>query len=146
MDKAAPANVNSMVTAQQSCNRLLRRRCALDDTCHVYPVQAFYLGGGNDVATKARAETMHGQLSVLEAEGLIRNAEPVANGVLLQIYAELFLQLPSQACSRVSPGSGLPPGIKYLSLPLDLTHKTLPSLSCSQATLCNCFMGFLVYN
>ncbi len=69
MDKVAPANVDSMV-AKQSCNRLLRRRCTLDDTHHVYPVQAFYLGGGNDVATKARAETMHGQLSVLEAEGL----------------------------------------------------------------------------
>lgn len=90
MDKTAPANVNSMV-AKQSCNRLLRRRCAFCHICDTYPVQAFYLGGGNDVATKARAETVHRQLSVLKAKGLIRDAESVANGVLLQFYAEFFL-------------------------------------------------------
>ncbi len=145
MDKAAPANVDSMV-AKQSCNRLLRRRCTLDDTHHVYPVQAFYLGGGNDVATKARAETMHGQLSVLEAEGLIRNAEPVANGVLLQIYAELFLQLPSQGLFKGFTRFRFAAGNKVLIFALGFDTQDFTVFFNSQATLCNCFMGFLVYN
>ncbi len=146
MDKGAPANVDSMVAAKQFYDCLLGRRCAFCHICYAYPVQAFYLGCGIDVATKARAETVHGQLSVLKAKGLIRDAEPVANGVLLQFYAELFLQFPCQGLFKGFTWFRFAAGNKEFIFALGFDTQDFSVFLCSQATLCNCFMGFLVYN